>query len=80
MAIPNGAGGYQFGDGNLNEADIVVVPAPVTATSSATLTAAQLLNGIILGSPGTSAAALPKRPISSLPGERLCPKTVTSRS
>ena len=57
MALPNGAGGYQFGDGNLNEADVVVVPAPATATASATLTAAQLLNGIILGSPGTSAAA-----------------------
>lgn len=57
MAIPNGSGGYQLGDGNINEPDFIVVPAPATATATATLTAAQLLNGIILGSPGTSAAA-----------------------
>lgn len=57
MAIPNGAGGYQFGDGNLNEADITVVPVPATASTTATLTAAQILNGIIVASPGSSAAA-----------------------
>lgn len=57
MAIPNGAGGYQLGDGNLNEVDFTVVPAPATATVTATLTAAQVLNGILLGSPGASAAS-----------------------
>lgn len=57
MALPNGAGGYQFGDGNLNETDFFVVPAPATATATATLTAAQVLNGILLGSPGSSAAS-----------------------
>jgi hypothetical protein len=57
MALPNGSGGYQFGDGNLNEVDFVVVPVPATATATATLTAAQITNGIILGSPGTSAAS-----------------------
>jgi len=57
MALPNGAGGYQVGDGNLNEAVMGYAPAPATATVTATLTAAQVLSGILLGSPGTSAAA-----------------------
>ena len=58
MALANVGGGYQVGDGNLNEAQIRSVPAPVAiAAGNATLTAAQLTNGIILGSPGSSAAA-----------------------
>ena len=57
MALPNGAGGYQIGDGNVNEPSFSVVPAPATATATATLTADQVLNGILLGSPGTSAAS-----------------------
>lgn len=57
MALPNGAGGYQLGDGNISEVQIRTQAAPATATVSATLTAAQLANGIILGSPGTSAAS-----------------------
>lgn len=57
MALPNGAGGYQIGDGNLNETIFQVIPAPATATATATLTADQLLNGILLGSPGASAAS-----------------------
>lgn len=57
MALPNGAGGYQVGDGNLNEVNMGVQPAPQTATATATLTTAQILGGILLGSPGSSAAA-----------------------
>lgn len=57
MALPNGSGGYQIGDGNLAEAIFRVVPVPATATATATLTAAQVLNGVLLGSPGTSAAS-----------------------
>jgi hypothetical protein len=57
MALPNGAGGYQLGDGNLNEAVMGYAPAPATATVTATLTVAQTLAGILLGSPGTSAAS-----------------------
>jgi hypothetical protein len=57
MAIPNIGGGSQIGDGNLNEIVLNVVAAPVTAAGDATLSVAQLTNGIILGSPGTSAAA-----------------------
>lgn len=57
MAFPNGSGGYQLGDGNLTEVDFTVVPAPATATVTATLTAAQVTNGLILGSPGATAAS-----------------------
>lgn len=57
MALPNGAGGYQLGDGNTSEVQIRTQAAPATATVSATLTAAQLANGIILGSPGSTAAS-----------------------
>ena len=57
MTISNIGGGSQIGDGNLNEAVIRSILAPVALTSSATLTAAQLTNGIILGSPGSSAAS-----------------------
>lgn len=57
MALPNGAGGYQLGDGNLNEPLIGYAPAPATATTTATLSVTQLTSGILLGSPGSSAAS-----------------------
>jgi hypothetical protein len=57
MAIPNGAGGYQVGDGNLSEVNLGVQPTPPTATTGATLTVAQITSGILLGSPGTTASA-----------------------
>ena len=57
MALPNGAGGYQIGDGNLSEVQLNTQATPATATVTATLTTAQLLNGIILGTPTTTAAA-----------------------
>ena len=66
MALPNGSGGYQVGDGNLNEAQFKVVAAPATATATATLTAAQVLNGILLGSPGSSAASYTLPTVSDL--------------
>ncbi len=56
MALPNGAGGYQVGDGNRNEPRIGYANAPQTATSTATLTAAQVVNGWLVANPGTSAA------------------------
>ena len=56
MALPSVGGGYQFNDGNLNELKVSVAAAPTTAVDSATLTAAQITNGIILGSPSTTAA------------------------
>lgn len=57
MPIGTIGGGYQVGDGNLAEVALNVLPAPVTATATANLTVAQLTNGIILGSPGASAAS-----------------------
>lgn len=57
MALPNGAGGYQVGDGNLTEVQLGIQPTPPTATTGATLTVAQITSGILLGSPGTTASA-----------------------
>jgi hypothetical protein len=59
MAIPNGAGGYQLGDGNLNEVDLVIQGAPVTKAAAATLTAAELTNGIVVYSGATASITLP---------------------
>ena len=56
MALPNGAGGYQVGDGNLNELILGYEATPQTATSTATLTAAQVTGGILVANPSTSAA------------------------
>ena len=55
MALPTVGGGYQFNDGNLSEVKMSVAPAPATATDTATLTADQLLNGIIIGTPTATA-------------------------
>ena len=46
MALPNGAGGYQVGDGNTGEAQLFVQGAPTALTAAATLTSAQLANGL----------------------------------
>jgi hypothetical protein len=46
MTIPNGAGGYQIGDGNIGEANLTVQGAPLALTAAATLTGAQLSNGL----------------------------------
>lgn len=56
MALPNGAGGYQVGDGNRNEPLMGAAAEPQTATSTATLTAAQILGGMLYANPSTSAA------------------------
>ena len=39
MALPNGAGGYQIGDGNISEAQLFVQSAPTALTAAATATA-----------------------------------------
>ena len=57
MAIPTVGGGYQFNDGNPNELKMSTQASPATASGDATLTAAQITNGLLLGSPGSSAAA-----------------------
>lgn len=48
MSLPNGAGGYQVGDGNINEATLFVQGAPTSVTAAATMTAAQLSNGLFV--------------------------------
>lgn len=57
MALPSVGGGYQPNDGNLNELRIGVMAAPQTATATATLTAAQVTGGVLVGDPSTSAAS-----------------------
>jgi hypothetical protein len=57
MALPNGGGGYQVGDGNLNEPLIDALPEPISIAATATLTPAQVLNGLILANSGVTAAA-----------------------
>ena len=47
MALPNGSGGYQLGDGNLSEVILGTQSAPIAKAAAATLTAAELANGII---------------------------------
>jgi len=56
MALPSVGGGYQIGDGNLNELQLLAGPAPQTATSTATLTAAQVTGEWLVANPSTSAA------------------------
>ena len=56
MALPSIGGGRQLGDGNTNEVVLGTQAAPASLTSSATLTIAQLVTGIVLGNPGSSAA------------------------
>jgi len=50
MALPNGGGGYQLGDGNLNEVTLGYSPAPsaYTADLDVVLTVAELEGGLIL--------------------------------
>ena len=56
MALPNSGGGYQVGDGNLNEIDLYTTAAQQTATATATLTAAQITGNLLVGNPSTTAA------------------------
>ena len=59
MALPNGAGGYQLGDGNLNEVQLTTQQTPVAKTAAATLTAAELATGIITYTGAAVALTLP---------------------
>jgi hypothetical protein len=60
MALPNGAGGYQVGDGNLNEATLGVQAIPTAYTAAATLTTLDLEQGLIVyNAAGANNLALP---------------------
>jgi len=58
MALPSVGGGYQFTDGNTNEPEIDTQAAPQTATSTATLTTTQVLGGLLVVDPTTTASSL----------------------
>jgi hypothetical protein len=58
MALPNGAGGYQLGDGNLNEV-VLSVSTVLAKTAAATLTAAELVNDVITYNGATANLTLP---------------------
>ena len=60
MSLPNGAGGYQVGDGNLGEVTLGVSVIPTAYTAAATLTTANLAGGIVVYTSGSAAdLALP---------------------
>lgn len=48
MALPNGAGGYQLGDGNLTEAVLGVQKIPATLTGDTTLSGADMALGLVV--------------------------------
>jgi len=48
MALPNGAGGYQVGDGNLSEVTLGTSAIPTAYTAAATLTTADLAGGVVV--------------------------------
>lgn len=56
MALAQVGGGYQLGDGNVNEIRLGASAAPQTATSTATLTVAQITGDVLVANPSTSAA------------------------
>lgn len=71
MALPNGAGGYQLGDGNIGEAQLSIQGAPTALTADVTLTAAQLANGLFTVDPTADITA-------TLPTVALLEATVSS--
>ena len=46
--LPNGAGGYQVGDGNLGEVTFGTSNIPTALTAAATLTTAELSGGLVV--------------------------------
>ena len=59
MAFPNGTGGYQVGDGNLTEVQLNTQTAPASKAAAATLTAAELTNGIVQYTGASASLTLP---------------------
>ena len=72
MALPSVGGGYQVGDGNLNEVTLGDLGTISTATVTATLTVAQITAGILSASTGTTAASF------TLPTGALIDATLTN--
>ena len=57
MALPSIGGGFQLGDGNVNEITLGEMSDPATATATATLTAAQITVGMLVANPSAVAAS-----------------------
>ena len=57
MSLPNVGGGRQLGDGNVSEVILGTQGDPASMTTTATMTVAQLLSGILVADPSTSAAS-----------------------
>jgi hypothetical protein len=57
MALPSVGGGYQIGDGNVNEIFLSDQGDVATPTATATLTTAQINTQLMVANPGTSAAS-----------------------
>lgn len=72
MALSNIGGGSQIGDGNTSEITMGVQAAQQTATSTATLSVAQITGGILVGNPSTTAATY------TLPTATLIDATMTN--
>jgi hypothetical protein len=66
MALPNGAGGYQVGDGNLTEAVLGVQTIPTTLTGDTTLTADQVAVGLVVCNKGSDATLTVTLPTAAL--------------
>jgi hypothetical protein len=66
MALPNGAGGYQLGDGNLTEAVLSVQTIPSVLTGDTTLTAAQVAVGLVVCNKGSDAGLTVTLPTAAL--------------
>lgn len=66
MPLSQVGGGYQVGDGNINEMQMTVQGDPATPTATATLTAAQILAGLIVANPSTTAASYTLPTVASL--------------
>jgi hypothetical protein len=56
MGLPKIGNGHQGGDGNLNEIAIFATRAPLAAAGTATLAVLQLLGGLLVANPSTTAA------------------------
>jgi hypothetical protein len=55
--LPSVGGGYQYGDGNVNEVDLTPVQVPGTAkTGAATLTVAEFTSGLVVTNFGSALA------------------------
>jgi hypothetical protein len=66
MALPNGAGGYQLGDGNLGEAILGAQSIPTTLTGDTTLTGAQVAAGLVVCNKGSDATLTVTLPTATL--------------